>query len=68
MNEAAALAIEAPAKVNLGLRVCGRRADGYHLIESLFVPLELADRPAPALAGIAFGCASAGMGAPSSSG
>ncbi len=34
----------APAKVNLGLRVVGRRSDGYHLLESLFVPLEVADR------------------------
>ncbi|MDG2334637.1 MAG: 4-(cytidine 5'-diphospho)-2-C-methyl-D-erythritol kinase [Myxococcota bacterium] len=37
------LEMAAPAKLNLGLKVVGRRADGYHLIESLFVPLDLAD-------------------------
>jgi len=29
--------------VNLGLRIVGRRADGYHLLESLFAPVDLAD-------------------------
>ncbi|MCC6747639.1 MAG: 4-(cytidine 5'-diphospho)-2-C-methyl-D-erythritol kinase [Deltaproteobacteria bacterium] len=34
----------APAKINLSLRVVGRREDGYHELDSLFVPLALADR------------------------
>jgi 4-diphosphocytidyl-2-C-methyl-D-erythritol kinase len=34
----------APAKVNLTLRVLGRRADGYHEIESLVVFANLSDR------------------------
>lgn len=41
---AAALALAAPAKVNLDLRVVGRRDDGFHLLETTMVLLELADR------------------------
>jgi 4-diphosphocytidyl-2-C-methyl-D-erythritol kinase len=35
--------IEAQAKINVVLRVTGRRADGYHDIESLVVPVSLSD-------------------------
>ena len=35
--------VAAPAKVNLFLHVTGRRADGYHLLETLFVAIDLAD-------------------------
>jgi 4-diphosphocytidyl-2-C-methyl-D-erythritol kinase len=34
----------APAKLNLGLEILRRREDGYHEIETIFVPLALADR------------------------
>lgn len=33
----------APAKVNLYLRIVGRRPDGYHLLDSVMVPIDLAD-------------------------
>jgi 4-diphosphocytidyl-2-C-methyl-D-erythritol kinase len=39
-----ALSLDAPAKVNLDLRVVGRRDDGYHLLETTMLLLELADR------------------------
>lgn len=34
----------APAKVNLALHITGRRADGYHLLDSLVVFADIADR------------------------
>lgn len=37
------LIVAAPAKVNLFLHVTGRRADGYHTLESLFALVDLAD-------------------------
>ncbi len=48
------LRIAAYAKINLGLRVLGRRADGYHQIETRFQSVTLADelRLAPAPEGL----------------
>ena len=38
------LSCSAPAKINLGLRVIARRANGYHELESLLVPVDFADQ------------------------
>jgi 4-diphosphocytidyl-2-C-methyl-D-erythritol kinase len=38
------LAEAAPAKINLFLRVIGRRSDGYHELDSLFVPVSVEDQ------------------------
>lgn len=38
------LSLEAPAKLNLWLRVVGERPDGFHLLETEMVLLELADQ------------------------
>jgi len=35
--------VPAPAKLNLFLHVVGRRADGYHLIDSLMLPIDWCD-------------------------
>ena len=54
LGTVADLVANAPAKVNLTLRVLARRADGYHDIESLVVFADLGDRltlaPGPTLA------------------
>jgi 4-diphosphocytidyl-2-C-methyl-D-erythritol kinase len=35
--------IRAPAKINIGLRVVGKRVDGYHLIDTIMAPVSLYD-------------------------
>ena len=43
MSVTALYDVAAPAKLNLFLHVIGRRADGYHLLESLFVLIDWCD-------------------------
>jgi 4-diphosphocytidyl-2-C-methyl-D-erythritol kinase len=38
------VAIDAPAKLNLGLEVIGRRDDGFHEIATIFLAIDLYDR------------------------
>ncbi len=38
------ITLEAPAKLNLRLKVTGRRPDGYHELVSVMVPVDLTDR------------------------
>lgn len=45
-----ALIVRAPAKVNLGLEVLGRRSDGYHEIVTILQTIDLADQLAFELA------------------
>ena len=40
----AVLAVACPAKVNLGLRVVGRRPDGYHELDTVFQAIGLEDQ------------------------
>jgi 4-diphosphocytidyl-2-C-methyl-D-erythritol kinase len=41
--EMQAMQVFAPAKINLSLKVLGRRDDGFHEIETLIVPISLSD-------------------------
>ena len=36
--------LSAPAKINLSFQISGRRADGFHEIETLMAPISIADR------------------------
>jgi 4-diphosphocytidyl-2-C-methyl-D-erythritol kinase len=43
VQQQASLVLLAPAKINLGLRVVGRRDDGYHTIETVMQKIDLCD-------------------------
>ncbi|MGI6657263.1 MAG: 4-(cytidine 5'-diphospho)-2-C-methyl-D-erythritol kinase [Desulfobulbus sp.] len=49
MEDRNALVLRAPAKINLSLKVTGRRDDGYHLLDTLMHKLELSDELSIAL-------------------
>ncbi len=52
------LRLESPAKVNLYLRITGRRPDGYHLLDTLFHRISLADTLTLSKRGFGFSFAS----------
>lgn len=61
------LSASAPAKINLFLRITGRRPDGYHELDSIFVPVSLFDHIAlawrpTANTSIALRCDTEGLG------
>src|SRR5258708_13777592 len=49
MSAPGTLTLPAPAKINVFLRVTGRRSDGYHTLETLLVPIDYGDRVTLAL-------------------
>ena len=58
------LTLRAPAKLNLGLEIRARRPDGYHEIDTIFLPLRLFDQLTLELgpgSGIEFECDDAGL-------
>lgn len=42
-QEGSSISIETPAKINLTLEVLGKRADGYHALRSVVMPVSLSD-------------------------
>jgi 4-diphosphocytidyl-2-C-methyl-D-erythritol kinase len=38
------ITVESPAKINLGLNIIAKREDGYHNLETIFIPILLSDK------------------------